>query len=318
MLLIVFAIPSFAGTLHNPQKLDGLQVAIITYSIGDTNIYQDARIEQSEIEVISSTAYTQAIDIADIIASQGIGEQKKVTLRFYWSDPYVINFNELCFKGINGNFKITISATGTSSFNGDTYTAGFSYVNQAEGWFRYDNYSYSSTKIPLLSSVKSLYITLDGGSNTLSLLEDMNFYLSLSMLPYNINQASDLQYNLGYQDATNVYKDIVRVEQKKYYDRGKLAGFNEATQIANDQLIPEAYANGKRDGFTEGKEEGLSIAQSSDLKQLVFAVPDAFLTSLSGFLNWELLGFNLYKLLGGVFLLIIVGFILKFCLRTFL
>lgn len=315
-IFLCFTISTNAAQLGSPQNMDGLQIANISYYLGDSNTINDAIITQDLS--VTTTAYTSGLNIAKLVTSQNIGTNTKIRLKFSWSPTAEMNINVLCLSNVPSDFKITISADGTSSMTGSNYSQSLNYVDQQNGWYRYDTFSSSATQTPVFSNVYSLYITIDGGSAQLSTLGDDNIVLSLSMLPYNLMASADLQYQRGYSDAQQVYKSSLQQEKENSYNSGLQDGYNNAIGEARDTLIPEAYQEGKRDGFTEGKQAGLEIANNSDLRELIFAIPDAHLTSLSGFINWELLGFNLYELLGGVFMLLIIGIILRFCFKAFL
>lgn len=315
-IILCFTLPAAATKLGAPQDMDGLQIANITYYLGDSFTFYEP--DLSSDFVTTTTAYTKGLNLSSLITSIDTGSNTKIRLSFIWQASDGMNFNALCIKNVPSDFKLTITGYGKSSMTGSNYSQAFNYVDQQDGWYRFDTFSYSATQTPVFSNITTLAITIDGGSAHLSTLADDSIVLSLSMLPYNLNAASDLQYNIGYQDAQKVYKDILQQEKQNSYDSGVLEGYSDGLQYAEDVLIPEAEGLARADGYAEGKADGLSTAENGDLRNLIFSIPEAFLTALEGFTNWNLFGYNLYDLLGGLTTLIIVaalvGIGLKFLL----
>lgn len=305
-LILCFTLPAAAAKVGAPQDMDGLQVADIQIYLGDLTTPISPSTFDSDITV-RTTAYTSGLDIAEIITDFGTMSFTKARIVFTWNTSDGLNVNSICLKNVPSDFKITVSGTGTSAMTGQSYSQGFNYVDQQDGWYRYDTFSTSATQTPVFSNLTSLSITIDGGSALLSTLGDDDIILSLSMLPYNLNAASDLQYNLGYQDAQKVYKDILQQEKQNSYDAGVLKGYQQGYNQADADLWEVYYDQGYDDGYAEGKADGMSIAENGDLRDLVFAIPEAHLTALEGFTNWNLLGYNLYDLLGGLTTLVIVA-----------
>lgn len=304
-LILCFTLPASAAKLGAPQDMDGLQVANILYYLGDSLTFYEP-IFTSDM-VISTTAYTRGLDLAVLVSSIDTASNTKIRFTFTWLASDQMSFNALCIKNIPSDFRITVSASGISSMTGSSYSQAFNYVDQQDGWYRFDSFSTSATQTPVFSQIYSLDITIDGGSAHLSTLADDSIVLSLSMLPYNLNAVSDLQYNIGYQDAQKVYKDILQQEKQNSYDSGVLEGYSDGLAHAQNVLIPEAEELARADGYAEGKADGMSIAENGDLRDLIFAIPEAHLTALEGFTNWELLDYNLYDLLGGLTTLVIVA-----------
>lgn len=304
-LILCFTLPAAATKLGAPQDMDGLQIANITYYLGDSFTFYEPNL--SSDFVTTTTAYTKGLNLSSLITSIDTGSNTKIRFSFTWQESDGMNFNALCIKNVPSDFKITISGIGKSSITGSNYSQNFNYVNQQDGWYRFDTFSTSATQTPVFSNITTLFITIDGGSAHLSTLADDSIVLSLSMLPYNLNAASDLQYNIGYQDAQKVYKDILQQEKQNSYDSGVLEGYSDGLQYAEDVLIPEAEGLARADGYAEGKADGMSIAENGDLRDLIFVIPEAHLTALEGFTNWNLLGYNLYDLLGGLTTLVIVA-----------
>lgn len=315
-VILCFILPAAAASYNAPQDLYGLQAATITHYWGDSFIFSDTVVDQSQ--VVRTTAYSTGIDIADLIVAQSPGSNTKIRFSFIWSESQGMIFNELCLKGVPNDFKITISAYGISSMTGTSISTSLPYIDQQDGWYRYDNYSLSATMTPMLSKVTMLSITIDGGSAFLSTLADDDIILSISMLPYNLNAASDLQYNIGYQDAQKVYKDILEQKMQDSFNAGVEKGTSEGYKNAELTLVPEAYQDGKAEGYQIGKAEGLSIAENGDLRDLIFTIPEAHLVALEGFTNWNLFDYNLYDLLGGLTTLIIVAVLIKLGLKLLL
>lgn len=315
-LLLCFTLPAAASKLGAPQTMDGLQTANIVYYLGDSFIFYEPTFTADMVS--STTAYTKGLDLAELVSSIDTGSNSKIRFTLTWQRSDQMSFNAICIKNIPSDFRITVSASGISSHTGSNYTQSFDYVDQQDGWYRFDSFSYTATQTPPFSQILSLSITLDGGSAHLSTLADDSIVLSLSMLPYNLNAASDLQYNIGYQDAQKVYKDILQQEKQNSYDSGVLEGYSDGLQYAQDVLIPDAEELARADGYAEGKADGLSIADNGDLRNLVFAIPEAHLTALEGFTNWDLLGYNLYDLLGGLTTLVIVAALFMFGLKFLL
>ena len=315
-LILCFILPAGASTLGAPQNMDGLQVANIVYYLGDSFIFYDPILSSDMI--ISTTAYSRGLDLAELVSSIDTGSNTKIRFSFTWPSSDEMSFNAICIKNIPSDFSITVSATGISSMTGSSYSQAFGYVDQQDGWYRFDSFSFSATQTPMFSKILSLTITIDGGSAHLSTLADDSIVLSLSMLPYNLNAASDLQYNIGYRDAQKVYKDILQQEKQNSFDSGVLKGYSDGLDYAQDVLIPEAEDLARADGYAEGKADGMSIAENGDLRNLIFAIPEAHLTALEGFTNWELLDYNIYDLLGGLTTLIIVAAIVMFGLKFLL
>lgn len=304
-LFLCFTLPAAASKLGAPQTMDGLQTANIVYYLGDSFIFYEPTFTADMVS--STTAYTKGLDLAELVSSIDTGSNSKIRFTLTWQRSDQMSFNAICIKNIPSDFRITVSASGISSLTGSNYSQSFDYVDQQDGWYRFDSFSYTATQTPPFSQILSLSITIDGGSAHLSTLADDSIVLSLSMLPYNLNAASDLQYNIGYQDAQKVYKDILQQEKQNSYDSGVLEGYTDGLQYAQDVLIPEAEDLARADGYAEGKADGMSIAENGDLRDLIFAIPEAHLTALEGFTNWELLGYNLYDLLGGLTTLVIVA-----------
>lgn len=315
-LLLCFTLPAAASKLGAPQTMDGLQTANIVYYLGDSFIFYEPTFTADMVS--STTAYTKGLDLAELVSSIDTGSNSKIRFTLTWQRSDQMSFNAICIKNIPSDFRITVSASGISSLTGSNYSQSFDYVDQQDGWYRFDSFSYTATQTPPFSQILSLSITIDGGSAHLSTLADDSIVLSLSMLPYNLNAASDLQYNIGYQDAQKVYKDILQQEKQNSYDSGVLEGYSDGLQYAQDVLIPDAEELARADGYAEGKADGLSIADNGDLRNLVFAIPEAHLTALEGFTNWDLLGYNLYDLLGGLTTLVIVAALFMFGLKLLL
>lgn len=305
LLISISTINISAASYLAPQDMDGLQNADIKIYLGDLPDPLEPALRSDQ--VTPTTAYTSGIDIAAIITDTGTLSNTRAQLVFTWPQTAGLNFNAIFIKNIPSDFRITISATGISSFTGSDYSQSLDYVDQKDGWYRFDSFSFSATQTPVFSQIFSLTITIDGGSALLSTLADDSIILSLSMLPYNINAASDLQYQIGYQDAQKVYKDILQQEKQNSYDSGVLEGYSDGLKYAEDVLIPEAEDLARADGYAEGKADGMSIAENGDLRDLIFAIPEAHLTALEGFTNWDLLGYNLYDLFGGLATLVIVA-----------
>lgn len=305
LLISISTINISAASYLAPQDMDGLQNADIKIYLGDLPDPLEPALRPDQ--VTPTTAYTSGIDIAAIITDTGTLSNTKAQLVLTWPQTAGQNFNAIFIKGIPSDFRISISATGISSITGSDYSQSLAYVDQQDGWYRYDSFSFSATQIPMFSQIFSLTITIDGGSALLSTLADDSIILSLSMLPYNLSAAYDLQYQIGYQDAQKVYKDVLQQEKQKSFDLGKLEGYDNGLKYANDVLIPEAEDLARADGYAEGKADGMDIAENGDLRDLIFAIPEAHLTALEGFTNWDLLGYNLYDLLGGLATLVIVA-----------
>lgn len=312
-IILCFTLPAAAAKLGAPQDMDGLQVANIVYYLGDSLTFAEPTFTPDIIT--RTTAYTNGLDLAALVSSINTGSNTKIRFTFTWLDSDQMIFNALCIKNIPSDFRITVSANGISSMTGSSYYQAFNYVDQQDGWYRFDSFSYSATQTPVFSQIYSLDITIDGGSAHLSTLADDSIVLSISMLPYNLNTASDLQYTLGYQDAQKVYKDILQQEKQNSYDSGVLEGYSDGLQYAQDVLIPDAEELARADGYAEGKADGMSIAENGDLRDLIFTIPEAHLTALEGFTNWDLLGYNLYDLLGGFTTLVIVAAIFMIGLK---
>lgn len=315
-IILCFTLPAAAAMLGAPQTMDGLQVANIVYYLGDSFTFYEPTFSADMIS--PTTAYTHGLDLAALVSSIDTASNTKIQFTFTWLDSDQMIFNALCIKNIPSDFRITVSASGISSMTGTSYSQAFNYVDQQDGWYRFDSFNFSATQTPVFSRILSLSITIDGGSTQLSTLADDSIVLSLSMLPYNLNAASDLQYNIGYQDAQKVYKDILQQEKQNSFDSGVLKGYSEGLDHAQNVLIPEAEDLARAEGYAEGKADGLSTAQNGDLKFLIFSIPEAHLVALEGFTNWNLFGYNLYDLLGGFTVLIIVAAIVKFGLKFIL
>lgn len=312
-LLLCFTLPAAASKLGAPQTMDGLQTANIVYYLGDSFIFYEPTFT-SDMSV-ATTAYTRGLDLAELVSSIDTGSNTKIRFTFTWQRSDQMSFNALCIKNIPSDFRITVSASGISSMTGSSYSQVFNYVDQQDGWYRFDSFSFSATQTPVFSQILSLDITIDGGSAHLSTLADDSIVLSLSMLPYNLNAASDLQYNLGYQDAQKVYKDILQQEKQNSYDSGVFEGYSDGLQYAEDVLIPDAEELARAEGYAEGKAAGLSTAENGDLRNLIFSIPEAHLVALEGFTNWNLFGYNLYDLLGGIVVLVVLAVVVKFGLK---
>lgn len=315
-LILCFTLPAAAAKLGAPQDMDGLQAANIVYYLGDSLTFNEPNFSTEMIT--ATTAYTHGLDLAAIVSSIDTDSNTKIRFSFTWTDADKMSFNAICMSNIPSDFNITVSATGISSMTGSSYSQAFNYVDQQDGWYRFDSFSFSATQTPVFSQILSLTITIDGGSAQLSTLADDSIVLSISMLPYNLNAASDLQYNIGYQDAQKVYKDIIQQEKQNSFDSGVLEGYSDGLQYAQDVLIPDAEEIARADGYAEGKADGMSIAENGDLRDLIFAIPEAHLTALEGFTNWNLLGYNIYETLGGLATLLIVGCLLMIGLKFIL
>lgn len=315
-LILCFILPAAAAKLGAPQTMDGLQAANIVYYLGDSFTFYEPTFSSDMI--VSTTAYTHGLDLAALVSSIDTGSNTKISFTFTWLASDQMSFNALCIKNIPSDFQIAVSASGISSMTGSSYSQAFNYVDQQNGWYRFDSFSYSATQTPVFSRILSLNITIEGGSAQLSTLADDSIVLSLSMLPYNLNAALDLQYQIGYQDAQKVYKDILQQEKQNSFDSGVLEGYNDGLQYAQDVLIPDAEELAHADGYAEGKADGMSIAENGDLRELIFTIPEAHLTALEGFTNWNLLGYNIYETLGGLATLLIVGCLLLLGLKFIL
>lgn len=315
-VILCFTLPAAAAMIGAPQTMDGLQVANIVYYLGDSLTFNEPTFTPDMIS--TTTAYTHGLDLAALVSSIDTGSNTKIRFTFTWLDSDQMSFNAICMSNIPNDFNITVSATGISSMTGSSYTQAFNYVNQQDGWYRYDSFSFSATQTPVFSQILSLTITIDGGSAHLSTLADNSIVLSLSMLPYNLNAASDLQYNIGYQDAQKVYKDKLQQEKQNSFDSGVRKGYSDGLDHAREVLIPEAEDLARADGYAEGKADGMDLAENGDLRDLIFAIPEAHLTALEGFTNWDLLGYNIYETLGGLATLLIVGCLLMIGLKFIL
>lgn len=315
-VILCFTLPAAAATFGAPQNMDGLQIADIDFYLGDLPSPLQPILNTDQ--VIATTAYTSGVDLAAIIYDSGTMLFTKARLVFNWSSSDSMNINAICIKNIPPDFKVTVSASGTSSMTGESYSQAFAYVDQQDGWSRYDTFSFSATQTPVFSNVTSLSITIDGGSALLSTLVDDDIILSLSMLPYNLSAVSDRQYNIGYQDAQKVYSSILQQEKQNSYDLGVNKGYSDGYNNAQTTLVPEARQEGYDEGYVVGKNDGIALGENSDLRQLIFTIPEAYLTALEGFTNWTLLGYNLYDLLGGIVVLVCIAVIIKFGIKLVL
>lgn len=315
-LLLCLSLPVGAAKLGAPQDMDGLQVANIVYLLGDTTVFYEPTFSSDMI--VSTTAYTRGLDLAELVSSIDTGSNTKIRFTFIWQSSDQLSFNAICLSNLPSDFKFTVSATGISSMTGQSYSQAFNYVDQQDGWYRFDSFSTSATQTPVFSRILSLTITIDGGSAHLSTLADDSIVLSLSMLPYNLNAASDLQYNIGYQDAQKVYKDILQQEKQNSFDSGVRVGFDQGYVAAEQELEDSIYQDAYNDGYIEGRSDGLSLAENGDLRDLIFAIPEGHLVALEGFTNWELFDYNLYELLGGLVVLVFIGVLLKVGLKFIL
>lgn len=316
LLLFSFILPLSAAELGAPQTMDGLQIADITYFLGDSFTFYQPTLS---VDLVSTTtAYTKGLDLAALVSSINTGSNTKIRFAFTWSSTDDMNFNALCISNLPSDFKFTISGSGISSMTGQSYSQAFNYVDQQDGWYRFDTFSSSATQTPVFSKITFLSITIDGGSAQLSTLADDSIVLSLSMLPYNLNASSDSQYNIGYQDAQQVYKDKLQQEKDNSYQLGEKIGYNAGIQYSQDVLIPEAEGLARAEGYAEGKADGLATAENGDLRNLIFSIPEAHLVALEGFTNWDLFGYNLYDILGGIVTLIVIGVVIKIGLKFIL
>ena len=310
VLLVTVSISASAGYLTGPPELLGLQSAYVAIYYGSSTSSVNAALDQSM--VVRTSAYTQGLDLADLICNNSPASNTKATIRFTWMSTDYVDFNAICFRGLPSDFKITVSVTGVSSMTGSSYSQDFSYVDQQDGWYLYDSYSSSATLTPIFSKIYTLSITIDGGSVQLKTLGDDNFILSLSLLPYNLSASTDLQYRIGYSDAQKYYKGILQTEKDNSFRLGEKKGYDSGYNQAEIDLEEEIYDSAYSDGYIEGRADGLAIAENGDLRDLIFAIPEAHLVALEGFTNWNLFDYNLYELLGGLVVLAFIAVIIKF------
>ena len=312
-LISLFCLPTFAAQYTGPQDTFGLTACSIYYILGSTSSLVSPTLSSSNM--VPASAYSSGLDLADLIVHQSIGSNTKITFYFYWNGLSGFKLNEVCIKGIPADFHITVSLSGTSSMTGSSISTSLSYVDSINGWSLFDNYSTSATMTPLLSSTTGMTITIDGGSAQLKTLQDDDIILSLSKLPYNLSSPVNDQYQVGYNDAKIHYSAILQREKDLAYEAGKVDGYSKASDAAYNYWIPEAEDAAREEGRIIGKAEGLELSENADLRKLIFTIPEAFLTAFSGFTNWELLGYNLYDLLGGVVTLVCVAFAIRFCIK---
>lgn len=89
------------------------------------------------------------------------------------------------------------------------------------------------------------------------------------------------------------------------YNTGYNSGFNAGRVFGYD----DGYSNGKNDGYSLGLNDGLTEAGAVEngLKT-IFSAPIYMLTSI---LDFEILGFSLYKFILSIITIFIIGFIVK-------
>ena len=309
-LIPLFVLTSSAGYYYGPQDLNGLQNCYVSIYWGDSTAATSAACPASS--VVSTTAYTTGVDLADIICNtSGLSNNTKCSIRFTWQSNYKADFNAVCIKGIPADTKVTVYATGIGSMTGTSYSQDFVYVSQQDGWYKYDSFSYSATMTPMFSQIYTLQVTIDCGSAFLKTLIDDDIIFSTSLLPYNLSQSSELQYNQGYSDAAKVYSANLKREKQASYDAGERKGYSDGYSQAEIDLEELIYDDAYDDGYFEGRSDGLAIAEKGDLRNLILAIPESHLTALEGFMSWNLLGYNLYELLGGIVVLVFIVVLLK-------
>lgn len=303
LIVVLSIVTSSAATLGSPQTLDGLQSANITHYWGDSFTFNDTLLSAEDVVTLP---YGAGLDLSSVIMANSPGYNTKIRFSFVFPSALDMDFNALIISNVPSNFNITISASGISSMTGQPYSQSFAPVNQAGEWTLYDTYSFSATQTPVFSKITSLSITIDGGIVVLSSLSNSSIVLSLSTLPYDLQLDSDSMYKQGYSDASEIYAARLESAKQSALETGKKLGFDDGYAKAEEELVEPAYQQGKREGIDIGREQG-ALATQYDLKDLIFSIPEAHLTSLSGFLNWELLGYNLYDTLGGIVTLLVIG-----------
>lgn len=311
LLLVAFSfsVPVFASSFYSPQDLQGLQTANIYYSTEASTILREPTLSQDM--VFSVPGNTSGIDLADVILFGNVGSDTYATLYFYWTGNYKADFNEIVIQNVPNDFRVTVSAQGYAAMDPtQLISTSLDYVGQRNGWSLYNNYAFSATQTPMLSQVISLQITIDGGSAQLSTLADNDIILSLSVYPYYMGLLDDAQYSQGYADAQEVYSANLQQQKQAAYDRGFSSGRADALTEAQDVLLPAEYLRGKEDGIIIGRNQALEDP-GYDLKDLIFAIPQAHVTVLEGFLNWNLLGFNLFDVFQGIVVALLIAVFLR-------
>lgn len=120
----------------------------------------------------------------------------------------------------------------------------------------------------------------------------------------------DIEYAKGYKDAQKVYSSNLQQQKQAAYDRGFSSGRADALTEAQDVLLPAEYLRGKEDGIIIGRNQALEDP-GYDLKDLIFAIPQAHISAFAGFLNWNLLGFNLFEIFQGIIVGLLIALFLK-------
>lgn len=154
-------------------------------------------------------------------------------------------------------------------------------------------------------------------------------------LPYSLNIYGDSStaFNyLKYSSSDTLYSllfrfpsDYLFFDSRTYYfgsgadfDNGYRDGYN---QGKNDGYIlgsDDGYRNGYSNGYQEGKNEGFNLgienANEYSFLGLLGAVVDAPIQALTGLLNFEILGFNMFNLFKGLITLSIILFVVRLIL----
>lgn len=261
-------------------SLSLLKFDVYTTGIDDTN----GIVSLNALDYPNLIAYiTNGIDIVSTfnsvansyLRSQGISGED---YDYFINCPvklYVDFINPIPFD----TFKISVN-TGSSRFINGGIVVNYNDNPLIVPWVAVDN----TTDI--------YYIELSGDGNVVSFATKEYFYATQS---FTINLTEYLpNYYLGYQNGFNAGEDSgLSQGYNNGFNAGKESGYNEgysAGEIVGEQ---SAQTNAYNNGYQKGKVDGINSANANSFDNLLSAVFDVPVRTITSVLDFDLLGINL-------------------------
>lgn len=214
-------------------------------------------------------------DTTDINYSFKPGTNVNLTIPFNYA-PGMPAEPDIHGNFIELNYILEINSSFNSNITGVRLGHNDRSVNNSVFYFNYIEY-FSSNGGSCKLSIQSSNLTafqVNSLFGSLPWLDSRTYYLSTNI------DSSSADYQQGYLDGEN-----------SGYDEG--------------------YKNGKLVGYEDGFNNGVASAGDYTFISLLGAVIDAPIQALNGFLNFELLGFNMFNFVSALFTLCLIIVVVK-------
>lgn len=243
------------------------------------------------------------------------------------SFPYSANMNvwlTLTFEKINSNINLNINLLSLDStfsanlqnFSVSSTTSGSnSKVWSSEQWVQFNSTFFVKMAFSLasdfdllsLSSVK--IISNNYGTTQLEYFDANNNIFAIAFLHATI----DNQF-IRYSESDPVIFPIISPNSSNYaqgYQQGQSDGYNSGYNNGYDTGLSEGRDIGYTTGYGAGKADGLALGSDYTFMSFFSAIFDAPIQALTGLLNFEILGINLYNFVTALFTLGLILALIK-------